>query len=57
MNAAIDRIREISVKISEKEEKRDLLIKCAKTSLNSKLISGYKDFFGEMVVEAVSTLD
>jgi len=38
-------------------EKRDMLKKCAMTSMNSKLINTYKDFFGEMVVEAVLKLD
>jgi T-complex protein 1 subunit eta len=51
----IDRIKEISVKIADKSEaeKRDLLIKCSETSLNSKIISNYKKFFSEMVVDAV----
>ena len=54
-----ERIREISVKIADKsaEEKRDLLIKCAQTSLNSKIISKHKEFFSEMVVDAVLYLD
>lgn len=55
----MERIREISVKIGDKspEEKRDLLIKCSQTSLNSKIISKYKEFFSEMVVDAVLYLD
>lgn len=55
----LDRIKEISVKIADKDaaEKRDLLIKCAQTSLNSKIISKYKEFFSEMVVDAVLYLD
>jgi T-complex protein 1 subunit eta len=55
----INRIKEISVKIADKspEEKRELLRKCAETSLNSKLISKYKEFFSEMVVDAVEHLD
>lgn len=59
MTKCIERIREISVKIDSKniEEKRDLLKKCASTSLNSKLISKYKDFFSEMVVDAVMHLE
>ena len=36
---------------------RALLIKCAATSLNSKLIARQKDFFSTMVVDAVSLLD
>ena len=59
MNSAIKRIREISVKVGDKEDslKRDMLKKCAMTALNSKLISTYKEFFGEMVVQAVEKLD
>lgn len=55
----IERIKEISVKIADKSaaEKRDLLIKCSETSLNSKIISNYKNFFSEMVVDAVLYLD
>ena len=53
-----DRIKEISVKINDKtaEEKRNLLIQCAQTSLNSKIISKNKDFFGKMVVDAVERI-
>ena len=59
MQLCIDRINEISVKIGDKTEaeKRDLLLKCAMTSLNSKIISKNKDFFGNMVVDAVLKLD
>jgi len=55
----IERIKEISVKIADKseEEKRELLVKCSETSLNSKIISNYKNFFSEMVVDAVLYLD
>lgn len=38
-------------------EMRSLLMKCAATSLNSKLIARQKDFFSKMVVDAVSLLD
>jgi T-complex protein 1 subunit eta len=37
-------------------EKEDMFIKCAETTLNSKLISGHKTFFAEMVTKAVMTL-
>ena len=55
LKMCLDRIKEVSVKISDKtdEEKRDLLEKCAQTSLNSKIISKNKEFFGKMVVDAV----
>ena len=55
----LERIKAVSVKIGDKseEEKRDLLEKCAQTSLNSKIISKYKEFFGKLVVDAVLYLD
>ena len=58
MKICIDRTKEISVKIKDKSEaeKRDLLLKCAMTSLNSKIISRQKEFFGNMVVDAVLSL-
>ena len=58
MHLCIKRIKEVSVKIGEKSEaeKRDLLLKCAMTSLNSKIISRQKEFFGNMVVDAVMHL-
>ncbi len=39
------------------EKKRDMLIRCAETALNSKLLSSYKHFFAEIVVSAVEKLD
>ena len=38
-------------------EQRQLLERCAMTSLSSKLVAGYKEFFAKMVVDAVSILD
>jgi T-complex protein 1 subunit eta len=38
-------------------EARDLLIKCAATAMNSKLIGSHKDFFAPIVVDAVLALD
>ncbi len=37
--------------------RREILKKCAQTSLNSKIISKYKEFFSEMVVDAVEHLE
>jgi T-complex protein 1 subunit eta len=56
---AVDKIKELAVKIQheDKEKERELLIKCAATALNSKLVAGQKEFFAQMVVEAVSLLD
>lgn len=58
MHLCINRLKEISLKIKDKSdvEKRDLLLKCAMTSLNSKIISRQKEFFGNMVVDAVMHL-
>ena len=33
------------------------MVKCAATALSSKLVASQKDFFSEMVVDAVSLLD
>ncbi|KAK9811765.1 hypothetical protein WJX72_009677 [[Myrmecia] bisecta] len=56
---AVQRVKELAVSIGGKDEAetRDLLTKCASTSLNSKLVSGEKEFFAKMVVDAVSVLD
>jgi len=59
LRLALAKVNDIAISISDKtkEERRDILKKCASTSLNSKLLSGYKDFFSEMVVSAVEKLD
>ncbi|CAL5229846.1 g13255 [Coccomyxa viridis] len=56
---AVQLVKEASVGIEGKdaEDKKALLQKCASTTLNSKLVSGEKEFFAKMVVDAVSTLD
>lgn len=57
LRRCIQQINEVSVKLSDDEgAKRKMLMECAKTSLNSKLIAKYKDFFSEMVVDAVESL-
>jgi len=38
-------------------KRRDMLLKCAGTALNSKLLANYKDHFSELVVQAVEVLD
>lgn len=38
---------------TDPEERQNILIKCAETSLNSKLLCHYKNFFAKMVVNAV----
>lgn len=38
-------------------ETRELLVRCAATAMNSKLIGSHKDFFAPLVVDAVLKLD
>ena len=56
---AKQKLEECAITINEKseEEKRNLLLKCAETSLNSKLIANYKEFFSKMIVDAVEKLE
>ena len=59
LTVAREKMKELSFSIDEKspEEKRNLLLRCAETSLNSKLIANYKEFFGEMAVSVVERLE
>jgi len=59
LGVAREKLKELCFTIDDKsdEEKRTLLIRCAATALNSKLISNYKDFFAEMIVRAVEMLE
>jgi len=52
------KLQEIAVDLGAKsaEEKRSMLIKCAETTLTSKLVADYKEFFADMIVNAVSML-
>lgn len=56
---AIDRIKALAITIDRSDETRfrELLIKCASTSISSKLIHHHKPFFSNIVVEAVMSLD
>lgn len=57
---AVDHVKEVATDIHKDKsdaERKDLLEKCAVTSLNSKLVSGEKEFFATMVVDAVTMLD
>mmetsp|Transcript_34830 Transcript_34830/g.77423 ORF Transcript_34830/g.77423 Transcript_34830/m.77423 type:complete len:556 (-) Transcript_34830:641-2308(-) len=55
---AVQKAKELAVSLEGKSdaEKRDLLKKCAMTTLNSKLVSGEKEFFAQMVVDAMHTV-
>ena len=59
LNFAKEKLGECAVTIDDKseEEKRNLLLRCAQTSLNSKLIAKDKEFFSKMIVEAVEKLE
>lgn len=46
-----------SIAREDRTEMRALLCKCAETTLNSKLIAGEKEFFAEVVVDAVMSLE
>lgn len=46
-----------SIDSKNEDEKRQMLLKCAKTALNSKLLAHYKDFFATLVVDAVQQLE
>jgi len=56
---AIDKLESLAVHLDSEDpaKRRDLLEKSAATSLNSKLVSGHKEFFAKMVVDAVLSLD
>jgi len=55
---ALGKLQDMSIDLSSKTpaEKRDMLIKCAETTLNSKLVADFKVFFAEMVVNAISMI-
>uniref|UniRef100_A0A8C4QQ33 T-complex protein 1 subunit eta n=1 Tax=Eptatretus burgeri TaxID=7764 RepID=A0A8C4QQ33_EPTBU len=56
---AVKRILEIAVKVKkeDKEEFMHLLRQCAATALSSKLVARQKEFFADLVVQAVGMLD
>lgn len=56
LREALKKLEENAIDIKE-DDRRDCLLKCAMTSLNSKLLSSYKAHFAELVVSAVEKLD
>ena len=59
LDLALGKLSDLAVDLQDKskEDKRELLERCAMTSLNSKLISGCKELFAKMVVDAVLYLE
>lgn len=59
LQLALQKLADLSIKFTESDpaKKRDLLEKCALTSLSSKIVSQQKSFFAKMVVDAVLQLD
>ncbi|KAL9716309.1 T-complex protein 1 subunit eta [Leucoagaricus gongylophorus] len=56
---ALNRIKELQISVdrSDPERFRALLLKCASTSMSSKLIHSEKPFFSRMAVDAIDSLD
>ena len=53
-----EKLESLAIKMdTNKQTMRETLIKCAETTLNSKLLAHYKSFFAEMCVNAVEHLD
>lgn len=57
VNLAVAKIKEIAVDISNEKNGRELLERCARTAMSSKLIHNNADFFIKMCVDAVLSLD
>jgi len=57
-NLVLQKLNDMAVDLTQKgdQEKREMLIKCAETTLTSKLVADYKQFFADMIVNAVSML-
>jgi len=54
---AVERINELCAKIGTEENKRETLTKCAATAMSSKLVAANKEFFSNMVVDAVLSIE
>lgn len=55
LHIVLQRIDEIAVKLSDQSD--EIFIKCASTTLSSKMIAQKKEFFSKLVVDAVKALD
>lgn len=56
LNLVLKRLDEIAVKLDEKSGD-EIFMKCASTTLSSKMIAQKKEFFSRLVVDAVKSLD
>lgn len=55
---AVQRIQDVAVPFDTKTPQgSEMLLKCASTALNSKLIASHQDLFAPMIVDAVKSLD
>jgi len=52
---AVQKVLDLAIPF-EGDKKKDMLLKCASTALNSKLIASHQDLFAPMVVDAVLLL-
>ena len=59
LRVSLEKLKELQIPIDRNDEgkTREMLIRCAGTALNSKLIAGQKEFFAPMVVDAILNLD
>lgn len=55
LDLVLKRLDEIAVKLSDQSD--EIFIKCASTTLSSKMIAQNKEFFARLVVDAVKSLD
>jgi len=55
LNLVLKRLDEIGVRLDNKSD--EIYIKCASTTLSSKMIAQKREFFSRLVVDAVKTLD
>ena len=55
---ASQKLHDLAIDLTQKskEERCEMLRKCAETTLNSKLVADYKEFFSDMVVKAILSL-
>lgn len=57
MFQALEKIESLKIHYDSSSNNREVLERCARTALQSKLISNNREFFGKMAVDAVLQLD